>query len=396
MILPGIEYILLFLGLLLISSVLLSKFSSYVGIPVLLVFLVMGMFMGSEGPIGIYFDNYELVQYLSILALTIILFSGGLDTEIEKVRVISKRGVVLATLGVLITTITVGLIIHFLLGFNLIFSLLIGSIISSTDISAVLSVFKSANVKLKNNIQYLIEFESAVNDPMANILTLTFLNLVIFPKTSLKDIIISLVTALVLGVLIGYLSGRLSIKLIKNIKLKSKGLYPVLLISLAFLTFVVSQFVGGNGFLAVYIAALLIGNSSIDSKKAQLNFFDGLSWIMEISMFIILGLVVFPSQLFTHVFSGLVIAVGLILVARPLAVYICLIKSKFNFKEKIFISWTGIRGAIPIVFATYPLIAGIPNALFVFNIVFFITLISIVLQGSTIKLLGRKLDLIEE
>ncbi|KZX12325.1 potassium/proton antiporter [Methanobrevibacter curvatus] len=396
MILPGIEYILLFLGLLLISSVLLSKFSSYVGIPVLLVFLVMGMFMGSEGPIGIYFDNYELVQYLSILALTIILFSGGLDTEIEKVRVISKRGVVLATLGVLITTITVGLIMHFILGFNLIFSLLIGSIISSTDISAVLSVFKSANIKLKNNIQYLIEFESAVNDPMANILTLTFLNLVIFPKTSLKDIIISLVTALLLGVLIGYLSGRLSIKLIKNIKLESKGLYPVLLISVAFLTFVVSQFVGGNGFLSVYIAALLIGNSNIDNKKAQLNFFDGLSWIMEISMFIILGLVVFPSQLFTHVFSGLIIAVGLILVARPLAVYICLIKSKFNFKEKIFISWTGIRGAVPIVFATYPLIAGIPNALFVFNIVFFITLISIVLQGSTIKLLGRKLDLIEE
>ncbi|MDR0911034.1 MAG: potassium/proton antiporter [Methanobrevibacter sp.] len=391
-----IPEMLLIAGIILLVSVILSKLSSHAGIPVLLVFLVLGMFMGSEGPVGIYFDNYTYVQYICVFALTIILFSGGLDTDIKEAKPIAKSGIALGTIGVLITAITTGLFIHFILGFDLIASLLIGSIISSTDVSAVISIFRTNKLKLKHRLEHLIEFESAVNDPMANILTLSFVHLMLHPKTSIFEIILSLIQALVIGTIFGFISGKLSVKFINKINLETKGLYPVILIAIALLSFSVSEIVGGSGFLAVYISSLLIGNSAIVSKKAMVSFFDGLAWLMQIIMFIILGLVVFPSELIPSALTSLIIAVGLILIARPLAVYLCMLPSNYNFKEKLFISWTGIKGAVPIVFATYPLVAGIKNSLFIFNIVFFITIISILLQGSTIKILAKKLKLIQE
>jgi cell volume regulation protein A len=390
----GIEHILFGAGLLLLMSILISKVSSFIGVPTLIVFLIIGMLLGSDGIVGIYFDNYVIVQYISVFALIIIMFSGGLDTDIQKTKPIAKSGVILSTIGVLITSIVLGVFINLILGFDLIVSLLIGSIISSTDVAAVISIFRNSKLKLKNNLDGLLELESGTNDPMAYVLTISFIYLLIHPATSIESIILILVQSLVIGTVIGYLSGKLSTKLVNSINLNSKGLYPVLLIAISILTFACSELINGNGFLAVYISSMLIGNSELVSKKAQLNFFDALAWLMQIIMFIILGLLVTPSQLLSIVGVSVVITIGLILLARPISVFLCLIRSKFTFNEKLFISWTGIKGAVPIVFAIYPLVQGIPEAKIIFNIVFFITLSSLLLQGSTVKILAKKLKLL--
>lgn len=339
----GLEPYLLGFGLLLLVSIILSRLSSVLGIPVLLVFLILGMLLGSDGIVHIYFDNYLLVQYVSVVALIFILFSGGLDTDIKKIKPITINGISLATIGVLITAIVIAIFIHLVLGIDLIVSLIIGSIISSTDVAAVISVFKTSNIKLKNNLDYLLEFESAVNDPMANILTISFIYLLLHPTTSIFEMVLTLLQSLVFGGIIGYLSGKISIKFINKINLESKGLYPVLLIAIALLSFTCSDLIGGNGFLAVYASSLLIGNSELVSKKAQLNFFDGLAWLMQIIMFTILGLLVFPSQLLKNIGISLIIAFGLIVIARPIAVFVSLFKSKFNLREKILFLGLGLR-----------------------------------------------------
>lgn len=391
----SIELLLLTGGLLLIISVLLSKASSMIGFPTLIVFLIIGMLLGSDGIVGIYFDNYLIVQYVSIFALIIIMFSGGLDTDFKRVRSIAIPGVTLSTIGVLITAIVTGLFVHFVLGLDVITSLLIGSIISSTDVAAVFSIFRPSNLKLKNNLDSLLELESATNDPMAYVLTTSFIYLAVHPTTSIGSIIFLLIQSLVIGSIVGYLSGKLSTKLNNFLNLTSRGLYPVLLIGVAILTFACAELIGGNGFLAVYISSLLIGNSILVNKRSQINFFEGLAWLMQIVMFIILGLLVFPKQLIPTVGISIIIAAGLILIARPIAVFLCLIGSKFKLKEKMFLSWTGIKGAVPIVFATYPLVAGISEAPVIFNIIFFVTIISVLLQGSTIKFIAQKLKLVE-
>jgi cell volume regulation protein A len=391
----SIEILLLGIGLLILTSILLSKVTSIIGIPTLIIFLIVGMLLGSDGIGGIYFDDYITAQYVSIFALIIIIFSGGLETDTQLIKPVLKTGISLSTIGVLITTVISGLFIHFSIGLDLIFSLLIGSIISSTDVAAVFSLFRPFNLQLKNKIDVLLELESGTNDPMSYLLTTTFIYLSIHPSTSIISVIFILIQSLALGTLIGYFSGKLSVKLLNSINLDTRGLYPVLLISIAILTFACSELVGGNGFLAIYISSLLIGNSALVSKRAQINFFDGLAWLMQMTMFIILGLLVFPKDLISTAGISLIIAIGLILIARPLSVFTCLIPSKFKLKEKIFISWTGIKGAVPIVFATYPLAAGIPQAHLIFNIVFFVTIISVLLQGSTVKWLARKMGLVE-
>ncbi|MGL4669637.1 MAG: potassium/proton antiporter [Methanobacteriaceae archaeon] len=392
----GINILLLGIGLLLVISVLLSKASSFIGIPTLIVFLVVGMLMGSDGLLGIYFDNYLIVQYISIFALIIIMFSGGLDTDFKIMKPVATKGISLSLLGVLITAIVMGIFINLITGVDLIISFLIGSIISSTDVAAVFSIFKTYDLKLKNKLNSILELESATNDPMAYVLTTSFIFLLLHPSTSLESIIFIFIQSLILGFIVGLISGKLSSKLVNIIKLDVPGLYPVLLMGIAVLTFGVAEMINGNGFLAVYIASVFIGNGAMVSKKAQINFFDGMAWLMQIVMFIILGLLVFPTQLVFLFDISLLIAVGLIFIARPLAVFISLAPFKFNIREKVFLSWTGIKGAVPIIFATYPLVAGIPQAQTIFNIVFFITIISLLLQGSTIKVLAKKLNLVSE
>ncbi len=387
------EQLILIGALLLFISIVISKTSHRLGIPSLVSFLLIGMLAGSEGIGGIYFDNPNITQLIGIIALVFILFSGGLSTKWTDVKPILWKGAILSTAGVLITTIAVGLFISWITGFSLIESFLIGSIISSTDAAAVFSIFRSGNLGLKNNIEPILELESGTNDPMAYFMTTTLIFLILNPTTSVWSTILLLVQSIGLGVILGVIFGKGMVKFINGIKLHVQGLYPVLTIALSFLTFSVTYFVGGNGFLSVYIAALILGNSHFINKKVQIQFYDGMAWLMQIIMFLTLGLLVFPSQIVPVIGIGILVSIFLILVARPLAVFLCLSPFKVALKDKVFISWVGIRGAVPIIFATYPIVAGISSAKMIFNIVFFITLTSALIQGSTIHILAKHLGL---
>lgn len=394
-----IQLILLAIGSLLLAGVLLSKLSSYIGVPTLIVFLLLGLFFNGNTLFTPSVDSYTYIQYISIFALIIIMFSGGLDTNTKKMKPIASRGAVLATVGVLITAIATGLLIHYLLGIDIVLSLLMGSIISSTDAAAVFSIFRSGKIKLKKNLAETLELESGANDPMAYVLTISFIELLTHPTTSIEGIIFLFLKSLILGAVFGVISGKLSVKLFENVNLDVKGLYPVLLVALAVLTFSISEIVGANGFLAVYIAGIMIGNAKMikDAKlsnETSTTFFEGLAWLMQVIMFLVLGLFIFPNQLLETAGISIVIAIALMFISRPIAVFTSLIPFKVSLKEKVFLSWTGIKGAVPIVFATYPLVAGIPEAYTIFNVVFFITIISVILQGGTIKFVARKLDLL--
>lgn len=384
------ENILLFGSILLFISILASKTSFRFGLPALILFLVVGMLAGSEGPGGIYFDDPDLAQFLGVMALTFILFSGGLETKLESIRPVLKNGLALSTFGVLITAIAVGLFTSYVLGFTMVESLLLGAIVSATDAAAVFSILRTRNIGLKGNLRPLLEFESGSNDPMAFFLTISFIDLVKDPETSLFLLIPKFLWGMALGAVVGYGAGRLMVFVINRIGLDVAGLYPVLAVSLMFFTVSLTDALGGNGFLAIYIAGLLLGNSNLIHKKSLIRFFDGMSWLMQIVMFLTLGLLVFPSRMVPFIGEGLLISVFLMFVARPIAVFSMLARSQdLNFRKKLFISWVGLRGAAPIVFATYPLIAGVHYADTIFNLVFFISVSSVVLQGSTLTLVAR-------
>lgn len=387
------EQLILVGALLLLVSIILSKTSHRLGIPSLLFFILIGVLAGSEGIGGIYFNDPTMAQFIGIIALVFILYSGGLDTKWVEVKPILWKGVTLSTLGVLITTLALGFFINWITGFSLIQSMLIGAIVSSTDAAAVFSIFRSTKQKLINNIEPTLELESGTNDPMAYFLTTTLIFLILNPTTSIEATILLLIQSIGLGIILGVVFGKGSLMLINKIKLHIEGLYPVLTITLAFLTFAVTYFLGGNGFLSVYIAALILGNARFTQKKVQMQFFDGLAWLMQIVMFLTLGLLVFPSQIIPVIGIGIMISLFLILIARPVAIFLCLLPFKVPIKEQAFISWVGIRGAVPIIFATFPVVAGIEGANMIFNIVFFITITSALLQGSTINFVAKHLGL---
>ncbi len=388
------EQFILLGSLLILISILVSKTSYRLGIPSLLFFLLIGMIAGSEGIGGIYFDSPNITQYMGTIALIFILFSGGLDTKWNNIKPVLWKGLTLSTFGVFITAIAVGLFINWITNFPLLFSLLIGAIISSTDAAAVFSIFRSKKLGLKHNIEPLLEFESGSNDAMAFFLTTTIIFIILNPTTSVgTTVIISLVQSLGLGLILGVVFGKGMVKIINNINLDIGGLYLILTIALVLITYSVTYFLGGNGFLSVYIAAIILGNSPFIQKMFQVHVFDGIAWLMQIIMFLILGLLVFPSEIVPVIGIGIIISFFLILVARPIAVFSCLSPFKVEFKDQLLISWVGIKGAVPIIFATLPIVAGIEGADTIFNIVFFITITSALIQGSTINLFARYLGL---
>jgi len=387
------EQFILFGSILLFICIIISKTSHRLGIPSLLFFLLIGMLAGSEGIGGFYFDNPSITQFIGIVALVIILFSGGLDTKFSEIRPILGQGLTLATIGVFITAMITGIFLNWLLHIPILESLLIGSIISSTDAAAIFAIFKSKNMGLKNNIAPLLELESGTNDPMAYFLVTTLIFLILNPTTSLTSMVILLIKSLGLGILVGFFFGKGSVWIINNIKLHTEGLYSVFTFAIAFLTFSISYFLGGNGFLSVYIAALILGNSYFVHKVEQVQFFDGIALLMQIIMFLTLGLLVFPSQIIPVFGIGLFVSLVLILIARPVAVFLSLLPFKVGFKDKVFVSWVGIKGAVPIIFATYPIVAGIEGSEIIFNIIFFITIISALVQGSTIDIMAKYLGL---
>lgn len=384
-----IENIILIGSILLLLSVIAGKTSYKFGIPTLLLFLSIGMLAGSDGIGGIYFDNPEVAQFIGIVSLNFILFSGGLDTSWPSVKPVLKEGLVLSTLGVFLTAMSIGTFVWFITDFTIYESLLLGSIVSSTDAAAVFSILRGKNLALKTNLRPTLELESGSNDPMAYVLTIAFLSLVVNQDKSLLSIIPFFVQQMLIGGLSGFLFGKLSKWIINKIKLDFDGLYPVLVISLMFITFSTTDTLGGNGFLAIYICAVYLGNQNLIHKKTILRMFDGLAWLMQIVLFLTLGLLVFPSEIAPYLGIGLLISLFLIFVARPVAVLLALIPFKMKMRRRLYISWVGLRGAVPIVFATYPLLAGIDKANVIFNIVFFISVSSVLIQGTTLSIVAK-------
>lgn len=384
------ENILLVGSILLFISIISSKTSFRIGLPTLLLFLAIGMLAGSDGPGGIIFDDPKTAQLLGVIALTFILFSGGLDTKWESIKPIIRNGLALATLGVLLTAALVGLFATYLLGFTVYEGLLLGAIVSSTDAAAVFSILRSKNFGLKGTIRPLLELESGSNDPMAYFLTISLIYLIQHPESSLVSLIPKFFVDMLLGVACGYVFGRLMVWTLNRIQLNIDGLYPVLVLSLVLFTFSFTERIGGNGFLAVYVAGLILGNSNFMHKKSLMRFYDGQAWLMQIVMFLTLGLLVLPSEIVPIMGEGILISAFLILVARPVGVFISLAFARdMNFRKKLLVSWVGLRGAAPIVFATYPLLAGVEYAHTIFHLVFFISVSSVLLQGTTLPYVAK-------
>ncbi|HRX32272.1 MAG: potassium/proton antiporter [Bacteroidales bacterium] len=387
------ENILLVGSILLFISLLAGKTSFKFGVPVLLLFLSIGMLAGSDGIGGIYFDNPKTAQFIGIVALNFILFSGGFDTDWQSVRPVLWQGIMLSTVGVMLTTLFVGLFIWSITDFTIFEGLLLGAIVSSTDSAAVFSILRSKNLALKGNIRPTLELESGSNDPMAYILTIVFTGLVTTQHASIIAIIFLLLRQLILGGLLGLVFGKISQIVINRISFDYEGLYVVLVIAIMAFSFSATDFVGGNGFLAVYICAVFLGNKELIHKKKILKSFDSFAWLMQIVLFLTLGLLVFPKQIIPVIGIGLIISMFLIFIARPFSVFISLIPFKIQQRSRWLISWVGLRGAVPIVFATYPLIAGAEKANMIFNIVFFISITSVLIQGTSLPMVAKWLHL---
>jgi potassium/hydrogen antiporter len=383
------EYILLVVSVLIIISIFLSRYSDNLGVPSLVLFLIIGMLAGSDGPGKIYFDNYFVAQYAGILSLIFILFSGGLGTKWSEVKSIKFSAISLSTIGVVITAGAIGFVIHYVTGLKLHQGLLIGAIISSTDAAAVFSVIRGSKTGIKGNIKPLLELESGTNDPVAIMLTLILIEYSLSNEVTVLSTVIFLLMQLVIGLASGFIFGKLISLYINKFKFSHPGFYPVFLISSSVLVYAVTVSVHGSGMLAVYVSGVILANSEFVQKKSLIRFIDGLAMLGQIVMFLTLGLLVYPTRLYTVIGEGLIVSGFLIFFARPIGVFISLIFSKFSFKEKSFISWVGLRGAVPIILATFPLTAGLDIGHYIFNLVFFITLTSALIQGWSIPFAAK-------
>lgn len=387
------ENILFTAALLLISSIIASKTAGKAGIPVLLLFLGIGMLAGTEGIGKISFRDPSAAQFLGITALIFILFSGGMDTKWQSVRPVLAPGLFLSTLGVFLTALVVGAFAHLVLGFSFLEGLLLGAIVSSTDAAAVFSILRSKAMGLKGNLRPLLELESGSNDPMAYFLTIGLTSLIAIEGFTISQLVPLFVLQMLIGGIGGFLLGKGIVFLTNKIDLEYEGLYPVLMLGLVIMVYVLTNHMNGNGFLAVYVAGLTVGNGRMVHKKSLIKFFDGVAWLMQIIMFITLGLLVYPLQVIPVIGMGALIALFLIFVARPFGVFVSLMFFKYKLREKLFVSWVGLRGAVPIVFATFPLLVGIEKSNMIFHIVFFIVISSVALQATTLPYVAKLLHL---
>lgn len=392
--------ILLIGSILLFVSIAVSKTSARFGVPTLLLFLIVGMLFGSDG-LGIQFNDMKDAQFVGMIALCIILFSGGMDTKFHEIKPVLAPGLVLSTVGVLLTAVFTGIFIWWLSGmqwsniyFTFLPSLLLASTMSSTDSASVFAILRSQKMNLKHNLRPMLELESGSNDPMAYMLTIVLIQLITSESNGAGAIVISFLQQFIFGGLIGYGTGKLAVYIINKLNLDNKSLYPIFMLAVVFFTFSVCDLFKGNGYLAVYISGMMIGNSKIANRKEISTFFDGLTWLFQIIMFILLGLLVNPREMLDVACVAMLIAGFMILIGRPLSVALCLLPfRKITARSKLYISWVGLRGAVPIIFATYPVVANVEGADQIFNIVFFITLLSLILQGTTLPFFARKLGL---
>jgi potassium/hydrogen antiporter len=387
-----LDNIILIGSVLLFVSLLASRTTRF-GIPTLLLFLLVGMLAGSDGFGGIAFSDPKIAKFIGAIALSFILFSGGLETKWTDIKPVLWQGVALSTLGVIITATIVGLLITTFTDFTILEGLLLGCIVSSTDAAAVFSILRSKSIGLKGRLRPLLELESGSNDPMAYFLTIVFTYLLANKDATYTSLIPLFLRQMLIGSAVGLIMGLVMHRIINWIKLEFEGLYSVLLLTLVLFTFSFAELLGGNAFLAVYISACLLGNRDFIHKKSLTKHFDGQAWMMQIIMFLTLGLLVFPRQILPFLGTGMLISLILILVARPVSVFISLMNAKLGVRKKLFVSWVGLRGAVPIVLATYPLTAGIEKANMIFNLVFFISVTSVLIQGTSLPLVAKWLKL---
>lgn len=397
--------IMLVLAVLLFFSVWFGKAGSKYGVPALLAFLGVGMAAGVDG-FGIQFDNAATAEFIGMISLCIILFSGGLDTNFKQIRPVLAPGLVLATVGVLITTVVTGIFIHEMMcwllpeyAFGWTESLLLAAIMSSTDSASVFSILNSSRIGLKQRLKPTLELESGSNDPMAYLLVILLISVI---ETGEKlsgalvmQSVVSLALQLCIGVAAGLVLGFVTVKIVNAIRSQNEFLYPIMVISCCFFAFTLTNLCGGNSYLAVYVAGLVVGNSKLALKRTITTFFGGFTWLVQILMFITLGLLVNPHELLHIIVPGVLLGLFMIVLARPLAVFACLAPFKqYTFKAKTYVGWVGLRGAVPIIFATYALMSpAVVHARFMFNLVFFITLLSLLIQGTTVPSMARWLGL---
>lgn len=400
------ENFLLIVSILLFSSILAGRAGSRFGVPALLLFLGVGMFFGTNGVVESDFVSPYMAQFIGVVALSIILFSGGLDTKYEEIRPVLWQGLILSSLGVILTALFTGLLIFFMtniystrLSLSFVESMLLASIISSTDSASVFSILRSKGVSLKNNLRPLLELESGSNDPAAFMLTTIFLTMALAGEVSFSYFIVNLVTQFSIGAIIGFLLAKSVIYFIGKFTLENRSLYHILLLATLFFIYSFTHRLGGNGFLAVYLAGLIIGNHKDLCDESVYTFFDGVAWLSQLILFLTLGLLVNPMSLtsFEVVTIGVSVSVAMIIISRPFSVFISLLPFKgMDINTKHYISWVGLKGAVPIVFATYPLMSELESAELMFNIVFFITIVSLLVQGTTVNFMAKLLGLHNE
>lgn len=384
---------LLVFGALLLAGVVTTKLASRMGVPSLILFILVGMVLGSDITGLIYFDDAWMAQFVGTLALVVILFEGGLQTQWKHLRRVAVPASSLATVGVLVTVAVTGLLVWAVLDLGFPEAMLIGAIVGSTDAAAVFAVIGGQNIR--SRLKTTLEAESGANDPMAVLLTLLMLGWVQTGPPNIWQALGFLAMQMGVGLVAGLVLGKLAAWAVPRLRLEASGLYPILLLGTAVFTFAATSWVGGSGFVAVYVLAVLLGGLDLPYRQSILRFHEGSAWLAQMSMFFILGLLVFPRQLTPVVVPGLVIAGGLMLLARPLAVWVSTLGMGFTRNERLLLSWAGLRGAVPIVLATFPMLAGIPHSNLIFNVVFFVVLTSALIQGATISKLAERLGLVE-
>lgn len=390
-----IDRIILLAAVLILLGIASSKASARLGLPVLVLFLLVGMLAGEDGIGRIGFDNPVAAHALGTLALAMILFDGGLRTPLASIKTVWKPSALLATVGVMLTAGVTGLTAAWILKLPVLEGLLLGAIVGSTDAAAVFSLLRNAGVNIQSRLKSMLEIESASNDPMAIFLTVGLLEVLINGAPLGAGLLHLFVLQMGIGALVGLAVGWSALRMINGIRLDASGLYPVLVAACGLFSFGLAANLGGSGFLAIFLSGVVIGNSRFVFQRGTFLFHDGLAWLSQIVMFVMLGLLVNPSALVEVWLEGLMIALVLILLARPLAVFLLLTPLGYRAGEMALVSWVGLRGSVPIILAIFPLIFGLPGAPLIFNVVFFVVLLSATIQGSLMPLIARRLKLAE-